>query len=628
MALASNNNLVFIDECKGLQNLRVDLAVDEDLVTYQDQGFSLQLNAFPQPGQFSQGSELNWFQYVLYVQGQTAWWEIQYWSVGTGTWAAGVTPVPGTSPWLPVFPNDFELTSFGSVPLNRIPLGSLLTIALTTDSNANVVQADFSVNTPASGVLSATFPFPSGTQYPICAFTVNLVGPGSLANTTFISGVGTFKYSVSPGTLSPQSGGIGSACGEAGPPTGETSNATYGPFGPDSGPVVMQTLSFSWQGTAASASSALNGYWGTDGSQHVNFLDINGHVHELYILPGQGWVDNDLTQMANAPPATSGSALTGYWNFDEAQYVYYTDDLGHVHQLYIGPGLDWLVIDYTKATRGVPAIATSTLSAYPDIASGDRYVNFLDINGHVHELYLQSGGASEVDGDLTELSNGTPAMPTSGVCGYYDGLNGRHVNFIDQNGHVHELYTHPGSPWADDDLTGIANGTPAAIPTPTRPGHSQPAPSRSFVRSYWVPDNTQHVNFIDANGHVHELYTSPATPWRDNDLTALTDSKAAMPGSALSSYWSGDRGQHVNYIDVEGHVHELTKLSETESWVHTDLTYVTSAMPAALSSPLDSYILDDETLHVNFIDLQGHVHELYGDRDGSWVDHDLSAKTL
>lgn len=238
-------------------------------------------------------------------------------------------------------------------------------------------------------------------------------------------------------------------------------------------------------------------------------------------------------------------------------------------------------------------------------------------------------GVSGQNADAFEYwLNGTPAMLTSGVCGYYDGEKGRHVNFIDQNGHVHQLYTRPGSPWADFDLTNISNGMPAAVPSPTRPGHSQPASSRSFVCSYWMPDNSQHVNFIDSNGHVHELYTSPATPWRDNDLTASTNSKAAMPGSALSSYVAADRGQRLTYIDNEGHVHELSKLPETDSWVHTDLTDVSFAMPAALSSSLDSYILDDESLHVNFIDYQGHVHELYGDRGGGWVDHDLSAETL
>jgi hypothetical protein len=40
---------------------------------------------------------------------------------------------------------------------------------------------------------------------------------------------------------------------------------------------------------------ALDGYWGADNSQHVNFVSGDGHIHELYIHPGAGWVDDDLT---------------------------------------------------------------------------------------------------------------------------------------------------------------------------------------------------------------------------------------------------------------------------------------------------------------------------------------------
>jgi hypothetical protein len=48
---------------------------------------------------------------------------------------------------------------------------------------------------------------------------------------------------------------------------------------------------------APAAGSALDGYWGADGSQHVNFVGTDGHVHELYIAPGRNWVDNDLTTL-------------------------------------------------------------------------------------------------------------------------------------------------------------------------------------------------------------------------------------------------------------------------------------------------------------------------------------------
>jgi hypothetical protein len=47
-------------------------------------------------------------------------------------------------------------------------------------------------------------------------------------------------------------------------------------------------------------------------------------------------------------------------------------------------------------------------------------------------------------------------------------------------------------------------------------------------------------------------------PWVDNDLTAFSGGTPAAPGSALDGYWGiGDDSQHVNFLDGAGHVHEL-----------------------------------------------------------------------
>jgi len=400
--LSSANNSILINNCANLQNLSVSLSVSQDLVTYQDVGFSLQLNSYPPPGQLSQGQTLNWFQYIIYVQNGQLYYEIQYWSIGApSSWPAGYTPVPNTTPWLPVFPNDYFLTQFGSAPSSRIPRGSTLAINLTTDSSGNVVNALFKVTTANNQVSSINFPFPQGTQYPISAFEVNLVGPGGFSNSTFISGAGQLTYVVSPGTMSVQNGGPGAACGEVSAGTGEGSNIVYGAVTPSSGSTVTQTLSFIWQGTAAASGSALDGYWGSDSSQHVNFVSIDGHVHELYIHPGAGWVDNDLTAFANGAAAAPGSALDGYWGSDSSQHV-----------------------------------------------------NFISADGHVHELYIHPG-AGWVDNDLTAFANGTLAAPGSALDGYWGSDNSQHVNFISVDGHVHELYIHPGAGWVDNDLSAL-----------------------------------------------------------------------------------------------------------------------------------------------------------------------------
>ncbi|MGE2717004.1 hypothetical protein ACQI4L_23340 [Mycolicibacterium litorale] len=39
------------------------------------------------------------------------------------------------------------------------------------------------------------------------------------------------------------------------------------------------------------------GYRLSNDSQHVFFVGVDSHVHELYITSGAGWVDNDLTAL-------------------------------------------------------------------------------------------------------------------------------------------------------------------------------------------------------------------------------------------------------------------------------------------------------------------------------------------
>jgi hypothetical protein len=64
--------------------------------------------------------------------------------------------------------------------------------------------------------------------------------------------------------------------------------------------------------------------------------------------------------------------------------------------------------------------------------------------------------------------------------------------------HVHELFRSPGpaAQWAHNDLTAIAiGGTPATMDFVVSP-----------LDGYAEKDGSQHVNFIAADGHVHELY--------------------------------------------------------------------------------------------------------------------------
>jgi hypothetical protein len=78
------------------------------------------------------------------------------------------------------------------------------------------------------------------------------------------------------------------------------------------------------------------------------------------------------------------------------------------------------------------------------------------------------------------------------------------------------------------------------------------------------------VNFLSADGHIHELvYTDH---WAHNDLTQAAGAPIAIGRSPLDGYQTTfNNQQHVNYVGADGHVHELVY---TNHWAHNDLTEV------------------------------------------------------
>jgi hypothetical protein len=246
MPYASSNNAILINGCKNLQNLSVLLEVTEDIATTTASGWSFQLNCYPPTGEYCQTSELNWLQYVVYVKSGKLIYQVQYWATGVGNWPSGYTPQPNTTPWLPCWAKDYSnpFTAFANINGDTLARQSQLQITLVTNNSGGVTKVRFIYTDPNGNVNPAEFDPPA--VHPIVAFQVNLVGPGNGANVNFTQGLtssrGIIYYSISSGQLSVQNGGIGAACGEAGPPTGETSNMTYSDINGAPAGIVTQTL--------------------------------------------------------------------------------------------------------------------------------------------------------------------------------------------------------------------------------------------------------------------------------------------------------------------------------------------------------------------------------------------------
>lgn len=272
--LAGANNAVLINNCQNLSNVTVQVQVTEDLITLEDTGFSVQLNCYPQIGAITPNStqgttfpgqvvgQLEWFQYVLIITNNSASFEIQYWAhaksfqdAGPGgnppeiRWPPGYTPNPlNTSPWLPVFPGTAVTGSVGSVSSNRIPAGSVITIALATDSTGNVTGATFSIADPNGNVQSgSTKPwsdYAGQTEpanyglFPIYGFQLDMSSAPGLP-VMFTSGAGALTYSVSSGALSVQTT---NTCGGIQPGTAENSNIVYQAVTPASGSTLTQSF--------------------------------------------------------------------------------------------------------------------------------------------------------------------------------------------------------------------------------------------------------------------------------------------------------------------------------------------------------------------------------------------------
>jgi C1A family cysteine protease len=248
------------------------------------------------------------------------------------------------------------------------------------------------------------------------------------------------------------------------------------------------------------------------------------------------------------------------------------------------------------------------------------------------------------------------ASASSNIDGYQTTFNNQqHVNFVGGDSHIHELvYT---DHWALSDLTQIAGAPAAAANSPidgyqttfnnqqhinylgadghihelvytdhwahndlTQAAGAPNAAPWSSVDGYQTTfNNQQHVNFIGANCHVYELVYD--NHWACNDLTQQTGAPETVVGSALDGYQTSfNSQQHINFFGVDGHIHELVY---TNHWAHTDLTQSSGAPNPAPGTALDGYETSfNNQQHVNFVGTDNHVHEML--YTTNWTHNDIT----
>ena len=110
---------------------------------------------------------------------------------------------------------------------------------------------------------------------------------------------------------------------------------------------------------------------------------------------------------------------------------------------------------------------------------------------------------------------------------------------------------------------------------------------------------------------MHEFWRSHNKDWRHNDLTAVAGAPLADGQPAGFAFDVGG-SQFVHYRGVDAHLHQLQWT--LSGWQHLDLTVAAGAPAAASGTVPTGYVFGFEnTLHVDYLGAEGHIHELWRD---------------
>lgn len=191
-------------------------------------------------------------------------------------------------------------------------------------------------------------------------------------------------------------------------------------------------------GLAAARPSAYVFY--DQGTEHVVYLGIDRHVHELWWQAGY-WHHNDLTLRANAPLASdepAGCSCRGCYT----QHVGYRADDGHIHALFwINDTWTHMDLNIQAAASAWPASGGAAVASYAFDAEQSVHFDYPGTDGGIHELWF-----IEQDWHHNGLSLDTDAPPaSSNLSGYvFTAVNverdTQHVVYTDVNHHVIELW--------------------------------------------------------------------------------------------------------------------------------------------------------------------------------------------
>lgn len=260
---------------------------------------------------------------------------------------------------------------------------------------------------------------------------------------------------------------------------------------------------------------ALVGYASkTEGTKHVVYTRLDGHLHELSTRVVGRWHAADLTQLTGAP-LIEGAALAAYaWEANKSRQVVYISGDGHIHELAVSLAGIWSHTDLTDLT-GAPLADGVTLVAFAWETAGTKQVIYTGNHGTIYELIAGVDTAWQYT-DVMSLTS-APLVDGSALAAFAWETGGtKQVVYVGADHHVHEVMMEKRGRWVYTDLTERI-GAPDAS-------------NEVIVGHEWSDQFAKHVVYLDTleNPHIHSLLLKHGSDWQYTDLTDLTGAQSLV----------------------------------------------------------------------------------------------------
>jgi RHS repeat-associated protein len=280
-------------------------------------------------------------------------------------------------------------------------------------------------------------------------------------------------------------------------------------------------------------------------------------------------------------------------------------------QVQVPGAVSWNTQDLTAVTGGRPG--APGITSFAGNAASPQHVFYGDTNGHVHEQWADSTGSWH-DQDIT-LALGAPVFSPCGVLTSFAVLGSsfpEHVIYTDANRHIQEQYSDANGQWHIRDITTASNAQ---------------TPSGCGVAGFSTPNSTssEHLAFIDTNGHVHEMTSDSIGNWHEQDNTAVNGTPAVTQ-STIPVFFSGSTSfpEHLLYVDTNQHIREQYS-DLTGVWRDRDVTTLAGGSNVLAGQPAIAAFFDTTgSEQIFYVGADRDVHRLWSDSVG-WHDEDALA---